>query len=55
MKTIIVKWQNEDELPEMTDDDYDRIYPESTVFGGIGVRMFPYVEIKNNKYYLGVI
>jgi len=40
-----VKWEYEDELPEMEDDDYDAIFPASKVVGNEwgGVRMFPYV------------
>jgi hypothetical protein len=41
-----VKWEYEDELPEMDDSGYDAIFPASKVVGNEwgGVRMFPYVE-----------
>ena len=50
LDTVLVKWENEDELPDMTSQDYDELYPESEVIGG--VRMFPYVEIEGKRYYL---
>ena len=45
-----LKWQNEDELPDMPDDVYDAMFKTSIVNG---VRYFPYLEgIGNSKYYL---
>jgi len=34
-------WEFEDQLPEMEDSDFDKIYPASRV---VGVRLYPYVE-----------
>jgi hypothetical protein len=41
-----VKWEYEDEIPEMGDLDFDAIFPASRVIGMEhgGVRMYPYVE-----------
>ena len=41
-----VRWEYEDELPEIEDSDFDAIFPASRVLGiGCGgVRMYPYVE-----------
>lgn len=36
-----VQWEYEDELPEMSDEDFNEIYKASKV---IGVRVYPYVE-----------
>jgi len=50
--TAFVKWRNEDELPEdLTEEDYNQMFSLSKVDM---VRLFPYVEIENNKYYLKV-
>lgn len=46
LETSDVRWEYEDELPEMEDADFDAIFPASRVLGlecG-GVRMYPYVE-----------
>ena len=48
--TVLVKWINEDELPDMISQDYDELYLESKILGG--VRIFPYVEINEKRYYL---
>jgi len=45
-----IKWQYEDELPELTDKEYDEMFDFSRVIDG--VRMFPYMEINNAKHYL---
>lgn len=45
-----IKWQYEDELPELTDKEYDGMFDFSRVIDG--VRMFPYMEINNAKHYL---
>ena len=45
MKTISlaeIQWEYEDQLPEMTDEQYKEIFECSRVFDG--VRMFAYVE-----------
>ena len=47
-----VKWENEDELPEMTNDEYNSIFGLSVVYI---VRLFPYVEINGEKYYLSEV
>ena len=53
-----IEWEFEDELPkDMSDLDYDLMYPKSEVIGG--VRMFPYIEVYNNngdskRCYIGV-
>lgn len=41
-----VRWEYEDELPEMGDSDFDTIFPASRVLGMEcgGVRMYPFVE-----------
>lgn len=41
-----VRWEYEDQLPEMQDADFDTIFPASRVIGGDvgGVRMYPFVE-----------
>jgi hypothetical protein len=41
-----VRWEYEDELPEMEDADFDAIFPASRVLGMEcgGVRMYPFVE-----------
>lgn len=44
-----VLWRNEDELPEITDEEYNYIYPGSKVDM---VRVFPYVMINGKEYYL---
>ena len=44
-----VLWRNEDELPEMTDEEYNYIYPSSKVDM---VRIFPYVMIGGKEHYL---
>jgi len=36
-----VRWEYEDQLPEMIDDDFDKIYQASRVDG---VRLYPFVE-----------
>ena len=45
-----IKWQYEDELPELTDKEYDEMFDFSRVIDG--VRMFPYMVINNAKHYL---
>lgn len=46
-----VRWQYEDELPEMSDEDFNAIFPASRVIGNqsVGVRMYPFVEDKNGE------
>jgi len=41
LQTSPVMWEFEDQLPEMEDSDFDKIYPASRV---VGVRLYPYVE-----------
>lgn len=41
IETSPVRWEYEDQLPEMSDDDFDEIYQASRVDG---VRMYPFVE-----------
>ncbi len=38
-----IKWEYEDELPEMYDEQYDEMFAVSKVISG--VRMFPYVNL----------
>ena len=49
-----VFWEHEDELPEMSDDDFGAIFPESRLTGGtIGVRVYPYVKnAHGNKIFI---
>jgi hypothetical protein len=41
MRAIKVKWEYEDNLPELSQDAYDEIYPSSEIIDG--VRMYPYI------------
>ena len=41
LETSDVRWEYEDELPEMEDADFDAIFKTSRVDG---VRLYPYVE-----------
>lgn len=49
IQTSAIKWEYEDQLPEMTDDEFDEI--ESRIVGNHwgGVRMYPYVEDENGN------
>ena len=49
-----IKWEYEDELPGMEDDEYDRIFPSSRIIGNEfgGVRMYPYVEIGGARIWI---
>ena len=54
-----VEWEHEDELPQdMTDLEYDLIYPNSKIEDG--VRFFPFIDVYDDngdfikKTYLGV-
>lgn len=38
-----VQWEYEDQLPEMSDIEYDHLFEKSEVRGG--VRMFPYISV----------
>ena len=50
---ITVKWEFEDQLSrEITDEDYNAMYPESKIV--FAIRMFPYVEINEERYYLSI-
>jgi len=58
MKEIVIfpievdGWENEDDLPDLlTDKEYNSMFPTSKVIDG--VRMFPYIRVKSNKFYLG--
>ena len=44
LETSDVRWEYEDDLPEMEDDDFDAIFKASRVRG---VRMYPFVEDSN--------
>ena len=48
--SLPIKWGYEDELPKITDKEYKKMYDRSSVIDG--VRMFPYVELDNNRVYL---
>jgi hypothetical protein len=54
---LSMEWENEDQLPELTDLEYDLLYQYSKVVDG--VRMFPYTkywdhaEGRERKVYLG--
>lgn len=62
--TMMVLWQNEDELPKLTNTEYDLMYPLSRYIPsstppkkckpdrGFGVRMFPYILKDGTRYYL---
>jgi hypothetical protein len=41
LQTAEVQWANEDELPEMSNDDFYMIFKASQVWG---VRIYPYIE-----------
>ncbi len=41
LQTSPVRWEYEDQLPEMSDSDFDDIYQASQVDG---VRLYPFVE-----------
>jgi hypothetical protein len=49
-KSIKVEWEYEDQLPDMTGEEYLESFAKSEVRDG--VRMFPYVEIDNIRFYL---
>ena len=50
---VTIKWEYEDQLPkEITDEDYNAMYSESKIV--FAVRMFPYVEINEERYYLSI-
>jgi len=46
LETSDVKWEYEDQLPEMSDDDFAEIFRASRVDG---VRLYPYVEDSNGN------
>jgi hypothetical protein len=54
---LSMEWENEDQLPELTDLEYDLLYQYSKVVDG--VRMFPYTKYwdhskdRERKVYLG--
>lgn len=50
LETSDVRWEYEDELPEMEDADFDAIFKASRVDG---VRLYPYVEdSKGNRIWI---
>lgn len=49
LNTVIIKYANEDEIPNMDDSVYDRMNSCSLVHG---VKLFPYIEKHGKKYYL---
>jgi hypothetical protein len=49
LNTMIIKYANEDEIPNMDDSVYDRMNSCSLVHG---VKLFPYIEKHGKKYYL---
>jgi hypothetical protein len=46
IETSDVRWEYEDQLPEMSDDDFAAIFKASRVDG---VRLYPYVEDSNGN------
>lgn len=42
-----VDWEYEDQLPEISDLEYDLLFVHSQIRGG--VRMFPYIKIYDNE------
>jgi hypothetical protein len=46
LETSDVRWEYEDQLPEMNDADFDAIFKASRVDG---VRMYPFVEDSNGN------
>jgi hypothetical protein len=51
-KSAPIRWQQEDELPPLSQADYDDMYPMSIVPDNVGCRIFSYVDIDGEKYYL---
>lgn len=49
-KFLDVQWEYEDQLPELPDSRYSLMFRQSKIIDG--VRMFPYVQIRDEKYYL---
>jgi hypothetical protein len=49
INNISVYWENEDELPDMSDNVYNVMFPVSKVDF---VRYFSYIKINNKKYFL---
>ena len=50
LETSAVRWEYEDELPEMEDADFDAIFKASRVDG---VRLYPFVEdSKGNRIWI---
>jgi hypothetical protein len=51
-----VKWEFEELLPDaITDEQFDGMYPLSGIFGGVGFRVYPYVEVKGERRYLALL
>lgn len=49
-ETLVVKWEYEDQLPgDISDETFGAMFNCSKVDG---VRLYPYVEIDGNRYYL---
>jgi hypothetical protein len=46
---MLLYWENEDELPDMSDEVYKAMFPLSKIDF---VRYFPYIKINNKKIYL---
>jgi hypothetical protein len=43
-------WEYEDQLPELSDSEYNSMFPESKVIDS--ARMFPYVLVDGKRKYL---
>ena len=48
---ILIHWEYEDQLPEMTDEQFNAIYKFSKIISG--VRMYPYFNWEGERHYLG--
>jgi len=52
---VRVQFENEDQLPDVDDALFRALYAASRIdecLPGMGVRVYPYVEIKEQRYYL---
>jgi hypothetical protein len=49
-----ILWEHEDELPEMSDDEFSAIFPASRLSeGSCGVRVYPFVkDAAGNKIFI---
>jgi len=50
LKLVAVRFEYEDKLPKTTDLIYEYMFRVSQVIDG--VRMFPYIELEGDRFYL---